>query len=109
MGTKVSEWRTQVYFPEKLHRRVKAMAQEQGISIAEVIRRAVEHYLEGEYPEETDWQDDPLLKIVGAAEGVGVRDASLQHDRYIYGYPLKRRDGKAEDKDKSGEGRDDTD
>ncbi|MFQ5813330.1 MAG: CopG family transcriptional regulator [Anaerolineae bacterium] len=84
MTVKLSERRTQVYFPETLHRRLKAYAREQGLSAAEVIRRAVIHYLEGEVP-----QEDPLFQIVGAARGLGVRDASSHHDRYLYGYSLK--------------------
>jgi len=98
MGTKVSEWRTQVYFPKELHRRVKALAQEQGISIAELIRRAVEHYLR-EYPKvgkEIEMEGDPLMGIVGAVRGIGVKDASIHHDCYIYGYPLKGRQGQGQ-------------
>jgi len=57
--------------------------------MAEVIREAVEKYLEGEFIPEADLQDDPLLKIVGAVHGLGIKDASIQHDRYVYGHPLK--------------------
>lgn len=92
---KVSECKTQIYLTKELHRQVKAYARERGVSMAEVIRRAVEKYLEGELIPETDLQHDPLLKIVGVVRGLGIKDASIQHDRYVYGHILKGRRRKA--------------
>lgn len=39
--------RTQIQLPEGQHRRLKAIAQQQGISLAELIRRLVDHGLRG--------------------------------------------------------------
>lgn len=75
----VSDHRTQVYFPNHLHGRLRSYARRRGISVAEAIRQAVENLLE-----EKDVSRDPLDEMIGAFES-GVHDASVEHDRYIYG------------------------
>lgn len=89
MSTKVAERKTQVYFPEELHRQLKEYARQQGTSMAEVIRQAVSQLLESEELTSQDWENDPIHGIVGMIRGVGVTDASENHDYYVYGYPLK--------------------
>lgn len=91
MSLKVAERKTQVYFPEELHRQLKEYARHQGISMAQVIRQAVSQYLEGKAPTSQDWENDPILGIVGMIKDVDVTDASENHDYYIYDYPLKRK------------------
>lgn len=89
MSAKVAERKTQVYFPEELHRQLKDYAQQQGTSMAAVIRQAIVRYLESEKLAPQEWENDPIHGIVGMIKGVGVTDASENHDYYIYGYPLK--------------------
>ena len=95
MSPKVAERKTQVYFPEELHRQLKEYAQQQGISMAQIIRQAVSRLLESEKLASQDWENDPIWKIVGLAKEVNVTDASENHDYYVYGYPLKRKYQKA--------------
>ena len=89
MSPKVAERKTQVYFPAELHEQLKEYAQRQGISMAEVIRKAVCQYLENSAPSAQDWKSDPINKIVGMIKGTGVTDAAENHDYYAYGFPLK--------------------
>lgn len=89
MSAHVTERKTQVYFPAELHRQLKEYAQWRGISMAEAIRQAVTCYLERESLSAQDWENDPINKIVGMFKGVGVTDASENHDYYAYGVPLK--------------------
>jgi hypothetical protein len=89
MGTQVAERKTQVYFSEELHRQLKEYARRNEISMAEVIRQAVWRYLQDEGLSTPDWENDPINKIVGMFKGTDVRDASENHDYYVYGFPLK--------------------
>ena len=61
--------------------------------MAEVIRQAVcQHiqYIEDHAaPSTQDWENDPINKIVGIVKEVNVTDGSVNHDYYIYGFPLK--------------------
>ncbi|MDW8141518.1 MAG: CopG family transcriptional regulator [Candidatus Bipolaricaulota bacterium] len=91
MGAHVAERKTQVYFPEELHRQLKEYARRKGISMAEVIRQAVCQYLEDETLSANDWENDPIHKIIGMAKDVNVTDGSENHDYYAYGFPLKRK------------------
>ncbi len=94
MSTQVAERKTQVYFPEELHRQLKEYAKRKEISMAEVIRQAVCRYLQDESLSAQDWENDPINKIVGMFKGTDVRDASENHDYYVYGFPLKSKSRK---------------
>ncbi|MFQ5796616.1 MAG: CopG family transcriptional regulator [Candidatus Bipolaricaulia bacterium] len=84
---KVSEKRTQVYFPEDLHTELKAYAEHYDRSMAEVIREAVKAYLSEHTVTEADWENDPLNQIVGfAGKGAGEESGSVDHDQIIYSY-----------------------
>ncbi|MCL6642160.1 MAG: ribbon-helix-helix domain-containing protein [Candidatus Bipolaricaulota bacterium] len=91
MGTQVAERKTQVYFPEELHRQLKEYARRNEISMAEAIRQAVRRYLQDEGLSASDWENDPINKIIGMAKDVNVTDGSENHDYYAYGFPLKRK------------------
>jgi plasmid stability protein len=74
--------RTQIYIDEDLDSQLRTAAAAEGRSAAALIRDAVRLYLaDGRGPERTA---DPLLELAGAFEG-GPRDASTEHDRYLYG------------------------
>jgi predicted DNA-binding protein len=47
----MSATRTQVYLTEEQRERIDALAEAEGVTMAEVIRRALDSYLEDEPPE----------------------------------------------------------
>ncbi|HXX53716.1 MAG TPA: CopG family transcriptional regulator [Thermodesulfovibrionales bacterium] len=88
MRRKVSEKRTQVYFPSEVYRRIVKQARDEDKSSAQIIREAVEKFLE-EKSRAFDWQDDPLFHAVGILE-TEAGDLSENHDAYIYGKEARR-------------------
>jgi hypothetical protein len=85
--------RTQVYFPESLHTRLKHRAQILNTSMADQVRQAVERYLATEdAPRATP--KDPIWMLPDLAEerpATSPSDGAVAHDRYLYG----RREGAA--------------
>ncbi|MGC9075535.1 MAG: CopG family transcriptional regulator [Candidatus Bipolaricaulaceae bacterium] len=70
------EKRTQIYLEPELHRRLKERAKEEGISLAELLRRIARDYLrKGTSPED-------YLSIVGLGKS-GRTDVSEKHDEYL--------------------------
>jgi hypothetical protein len=69
--------RTQIALDAEEHRRAKRRAAEQGISLAEYVRRAVRHDLGGEERPKADIGD-----IFGLGSS-GVSDVSENKDRYL--------------------------
>jgi len=73
--------RTQIQLPEAQYRRLKSIAHQQGISLAELIRRLVDHGLRG-------GTADRAALFVRAAALVGAfrageDDLSENHDRHL--------------------------
>jgi hypothetical protein len=64
----MSATRTQVYLPEQQRRRVDALAEAEGVTLAEIVRRALDAYL-------TDVHVDPR-KALAATFGA---DPDAQH------------------------------
>lgn len=90
MKTLLSEKRTQVYFPLATYRRIARTAKRKSKSSAQVIREAVDLYLEKDEKEkEIDWENDPIFKAAGFIKSSGVTDSSINHDHYLYGSPRK--------------------
>ncbi|WP_460171146.1 ribbon-helix-helix domain-containing protein [Thermus sp. FJN-A] len=71
--------RTQVQLTEAQWARLKAKAHAEGVSLAELVRRAVEQFLEREGYEEQAQR--ALLAVGRFASGQG--DVSEAHDRYL--------------------------
>jgi predicted DNA-binding protein len=67
----------QIYLEQEQDRALRALSQKLGLSIAELVRRSIDHYL-AELPVE----EDPALSIVGLGHS-GVGDLAAEHDRYI--------------------------
>jgi hypothetical protein len=67
----------QIYLEQEQDRALRALAQKLGVSIAELVRRSIDHYLAALPVEE-----DPALSIVGLGHS-GVGDLAAEHDRYI--------------------------
>jgi metal-responsive CopG/Arc/MetJ family transcriptional regulator len=68
--------RTQVYLDPEVHRRLKERAKEEGVSLAELIRRIAKDYLR----KETAPKD--YLTIVGLGQS-GKTDIAEKHDNSL--------------------------
>jgi hypothetical protein len=75
--------RTQIQFTEQQFRRLKALAREQGISLAELVRDCVNHFLTKESPSRRELYAR-ASSLVGAFEDRdGATDLAVGHDRYL--------------------------
>ncbi|HDH86555.1 MAG: hypothetical protein DRG35_06730 [Deltaproteobacteria bacterium] len=76
--------RKQIYLDGESDRALKRLAFATKISESEHIRRAVKKYVamqKGKMPEE-----DPIWQLIGLCDKPdGPTDASIHHDRYLYG------------------------
>ena len=64
----MSATRTQVYLTDEQRKQIDALAEAKGVTMAEIIRRALDVYLEGEHP-------DPAMALAatfGAAPAATV-------------------------------------
>jgi len=73
--------RTQIYLTRRQHRLIQKLAKQEDISASEIIRQALDRYLEKLSPER---EQDPLFQIVGLGAS-GDTKGSIEHDRVIYG------------------------
>lgn len=71
--------RTQIQLTEEQARALKEMAAQRGVSMAELIRQAVDRILE-EGDQAEKWRR--ALAIIGRYHS-GERDISAEHDRYL--------------------------
>jgi predicted DNA-binding protein len=69
--------RTQVYLTEEQRRRIDALAEAEGVTMAEIVRRALDAYLDGESP-------DPRLAL-GATFGADPGAAAPSRDEWDRG------------------------
>jgi hypothetical protein len=79
--------RTQVYLPRSVHATLTRRAKEQGLTLADQIRAALDEYLARLQPNEAGallLPDDPLLQMIGKIDS-GVDDLGRNHDYYLYG------------------------
>ncbi|MBI2009864.1 MAG: hypothetical protein HYS86_01665 [Candidatus Chisholmbacteria bacterium] len=79
---KVSEVRTQVYFPRSTYRLVKKHAQIRNVSIAQVIREAVADKITSKKTSTTKSKAYDLLKYAGSLSG-GPKDFSENPSNYL--------------------------
>lgn len=71
--------RTQVQLTEEQHRRLRALAAADGISLAELIRRGVDQVL-ADYDRAERWER--FMKLGGSFSS-DASDVSEDHDRYL--------------------------
>jgi len=83
MKRRVSEKRTQVYFPSEVYRRIEKYAKDEDKSSAQIIREAVEEFLD-ERSRQIDWENDPFFQAIGILKSE-AGDLSENHNEYIYG------------------------
>jgi non-ribosomal peptide synthetase component F len=74
--------RTQIQLTEQQTQRLKALAKERGVSMAELIRQSVDTLLES--PETTDREERKrrALSIIGMFRS-DAPDLSINHDEYL--------------------------
>ena len=76
--------RKQIYLDEESDRALKMLAIETKISESEHIRRAVAKYIVKH--KTAIAEKDPIREIIGLCDNPhGPTDASIHHDRYLYG------------------------
>ena len=76
--------RKQIYLDEESDRALKMLAVDTKISESEHIRRAVTRYIANQ--KTTIIDKDPIREIIGLCDNPkGPTDASVDHDRYLYG------------------------
>ena len=67
----------QIYLEPAQDRSLRALSQREGISLAALIRRTIDHYL-ADLPVE----EDPALQVIGLGRS-GRGDMSAKHDDYL--------------------------
>lgn len=82
--------KTYLYIPDQLNEKIKSAAKRRGKSKAEVIRETLEEGLTKE--KEKDGGVKALLKLAELGKkynAKGPRDASVNHDYYLWGLPKR--------------------
>jgi hypothetical protein len=74
--------RTTIMLPESLKRRASKLARREGVSLAELIRSALEERIAAR----TDWANDPLWKALEPMDFPpdSPTDLAANHDKYLY-------------------------
>ncbi len=67
----------QIYLKPAQDQALRALAEREGVSLAELIRRSIDKYLAELSPE-----DDPAMDLIGLGQS-GRGDLSTNHDRYL--------------------------
>ncbi|MGH9092376.1 MAG: ribbon-helix-helix protein, CopG family [Acidimicrobiales bacterium] len=76
--------RTQIYLDEHVDEQLRQRAASEGSSAAAVIRQALDAYLARTSPATAG--EDPIRAMAGTLGGMPA-DASVEHDRDLYGAP----------------------
>ncbi|MFH1147225.1 MAG: ribbon-helix-helix protein, CopG family [Pseudomonadota bacterium] len=77
--------RKQIYLDEESDQALKRLAVSTKTSEAEHIRRAIKSYITKQKVNKLT-EADPLEELVGICDNPeGPRDASIHHDKYLYG------------------------
>jgi hypothetical protein len=74
--------RTQIQLTKEQAKAIRRLATVQGVSIAEVIRRAVDQVILSSPKADLQQRQERALEIVGKF-GSGKRDVSKRHDAYL--------------------------
>jgi len=75
--------RTQIQLTEEQARRLRREARQQGISLAEAIRRCVDRSLAGERADRAKLYERAAALVGRFADRKGARDLARAHDRYL--------------------------
>ncbi|MCK6627221.1 MAG: ribbon-helix-helix domain-containing protein [Anaerolineae bacterium] len=74
--------RTQIQLTEEQSRTLKEMAQERGVSMAELIRQSIENFIRARNQLTREEKRRKALAIMGQFSS-GVSDLSTNHDQYL--------------------------
>ena len=77
-----AEKRAQLYLPFQLYQEVLRSARAKGISFAQLVRDALQNYLNKGKKTSIDWENDPLNRAVGFFKG--PKDLSKNIDKILY-------------------------
>ena len=80
--------RTQIYIEEDQMHQLKLEAERERLAISELIRRAIRYLLDSK-TKGVNWESDPLIKTIGKIK-LAINNASVDHDRYLYGQRPRR-------------------
>jgi len=72
--------RTQIYIPAILHAKAKIKARNEKTSLAEILRKSLQIYLDQE-----EHQEDFLSAVAKLQFSGGPKDLSEKFDEYLYG------------------------
>ena len=72
--------RTQVMLSEHQHQQLKLMSKENGVSLSELVRQAID----GMFANQKKDKRKSMLDLIGAFEG-GPDDVAENHDHYLWG------------------------
>lgn len=75
--------RTQIQLTEEQARRLRKQARQQGVSLAELIRRCVDRGLAGDRPDRARLYERAAGLVGRFADRKGARDLARAHDRYL--------------------------
>ncbi len=74
--------RTQIQLTDEQAREIKKVAVAKGVSVAEIIRRAVEGVIKSSTKADVEERQKRAIEIVGKFRS-GKRDVSKKHDAYL--------------------------
>lgn len=74
--------RTQIYMQEDQIQKLKQEAQKEHSSVSELIRKAINSFLQTK-ESSVNWKTDPLSKAIGKIK-LNASDSSVNHDKYLY-------------------------
>ncbi len=74
--------RTQIQLTEEQSRTLKRMAEKEKVSVAELIRRSVDNYIDSRLQLTPEERKEKLRSIVGIGRS-GISDIGENHDKYL--------------------------
>ncbi len=74
--------RTQIQLTEAQARALKRIAAERGVSVAELIRQSLDHFLQAARAGDSEERRRRALAAAGRFRS-GLRDLAAEHDRYL--------------------------
>ncbi len=77
--------RTQIQLTEEQARRVRGIAQQEGVSMAEIIRRWVDRGIQEQRPGRAELWEKALAVAGRFEDSTGTADVAERHDDYLEG------------------------